>query len=316
VKKKKKIKEFSEEDIKFEALEDKVIPITLIPINDLIELESNINEQDDKTFSALTASIQSEGMYRQPLLVSSTDDGKYEVIAGNHRLQAIRLLGWEKAPCIVDDIKNPLLKRATSAKLNMIHGEPNSAKFTQLYNDLAKDYGDEQAKELVGVTNDKLFKQLYLDIQKNLPTKQMKKEFKERANEVENIDEIQSILNEMLSKYGNTISENYMVFTFGGKTHLWLKLDESLKVKINKIVEKASAFEIDLTQYFNKLCNYRNSIFKKYYNVSTDDIENAFIADEDGDQIGSEPVYNKPERVGKYKKKKKSEGGENNSLET
>jgi hypothetical protein len=316
VKKKKKIKEFSEEDIKFEALEDKVIPITLIPINDLIELESNINEQDDKTFSALTASIQSEGMYRQPLLVSSTDDGKYEVIAGNHRLQAIRLLGWEKAPCIVDDIKNPLLKRATSAKLNIIHGQPNSAKFTQLYNDLAKDYGDEQAKELVGVTNDKLFKQLYLDIQKNLPTKQMKKEFKERANEIENIDDVQMVLNQLLSKFGDTIDSNYMILTWGGKTHLWLKLDESLKVKINKIVEKASAFEINLTEYFNYLCAYRNSVFKKRYNINTEDIENAFIADEDADKIGEESVYNKPERVGKYKKKKKSERTEKNSLET
>jgi hypothetical protein len=303
MKKKKKIKEFSEEELEFEDLENKVIPITLIPIENLIEMENNINEQNESTFSALTASIQSEGMYRQPLLVSSTEDGKYEVIAGNHRLQAIKLLGWEKAPCIIDNIENPLLKRATSAKLNMIHGQPNSAKFTQLYNDLARDYGDEQAKNLMGSTNEKLFKQLYLDIQKELPSKQMQKEFKEKTKDIDNIDDVQMVLNQLLSTFGDTISNNYMILTYGGKVHLWLKLDESLKTKINKIVEKASAFEIDLTEYFNKLCNFRNTVFKKYYNLKTDEIENAFIADED--QIGSEPVYNKSERVGKYKKKKK-----------
>lgn len=56
--------------------------------------EDDINE--------LAASIAEKGLL-QPLIVRPRDD-YYEVIAGNRRLAALRMLGRRKAPCIVVDV--------------------------------------------------------------------------------------------------------------------------------------------------------------------------------------------------------------------
>lgn len=51
----------------------------------------------------LAQSIRSNGIL-QPLLVRINEDGKYELIAGERRLRAARLVGITKVPCIVNDI--------------------------------------------------------------------------------------------------------------------------------------------------------------------------------------------------------------------
>jgi len=60
----------------------------------------------------------------------------------------------------------------------------------------------------------------------------------------------------MFSKYGDTLKNNYMIFQYGGKTHLWVLMDSKLKKKmIDEVVEEIKAGNYDINQYFSKLIN-------------------------------------------------------------
>ncbi len=58
---------------------------------------------DYDELEGLAQSIRANGIL-QPLLVRQTDDEKFELIAGERRLRAARLIGLTKVPCIVNEI--------------------------------------------------------------------------------------------------------------------------------------------------------------------------------------------------------------------
>ncbi len=58
---------------------------------------------DYDELEGLAQSIRANGIL-QPLLVRCLENGKYELIAGERRLRAARLIGLTKVPCIVNDI--------------------------------------------------------------------------------------------------------------------------------------------------------------------------------------------------------------------
>lgn len=58
---------------------------------------------DYDELEGLAQSIRANGIL-QPLLVRSLENGKYELIAGERRLRAARLVGLTKVPCIINDV--------------------------------------------------------------------------------------------------------------------------------------------------------------------------------------------------------------------
>lgn len=58
---------------------------------------------DYDELEGLAQSIRSNGIL-QPLMVRQLENGKYELIAGERRLRAARLIGLTKVPCIINDI--------------------------------------------------------------------------------------------------------------------------------------------------------------------------------------------------------------------
>lgn len=57
---------------------------------------------DQKNLELLAQSIQENGLI-QPIVVRRSESGNYEIVAGERRLRACRLLGMEKVPCYVND---------------------------------------------------------------------------------------------------------------------------------------------------------------------------------------------------------------------
>ncbi|MBQ8766994.1 MAG: ParB/RepB/Spo0J family partition protein [Clostridia bacterium] len=58
---------------------------------------------DYDELEGLAQSIRANGVL-QPLLVRQLENGKFELIAGERRLRAARLIGLTKVPCIINDI--------------------------------------------------------------------------------------------------------------------------------------------------------------------------------------------------------------------
>ncbi len=59
---------------------------------------------DEEKLSQLSASIREHGIL-QPLVVTKRSEGKYELIAGERRLQAAKLAGLASVPVLVRDVK-------------------------------------------------------------------------------------------------------------------------------------------------------------------------------------------------------------------
>lgn len=56
---------------------------------------------DDEALAALRASIELHGILQPLVLRPAAEEGRYELIAGERRLQAAKALGWEHVPAIV-----------------------------------------------------------------------------------------------------------------------------------------------------------------------------------------------------------------------
>lgn len=58
---------------------------------------------DEEKIKELAQTIRTHGMI-QPIIVRKTDDGNYELIAGERRWRAVTLLEWEYIPAIIRDL--------------------------------------------------------------------------------------------------------------------------------------------------------------------------------------------------------------------
>lgn len=81
--------------------EDKIISV---PQGEILPNPNQPRRRFDyDELEGLAQSIRANGIL-QPLLVRSLENGKYELIAGERRLRAARLVGLTKVPCIINDI--------------------------------------------------------------------------------------------------------------------------------------------------------------------------------------------------------------------
>lgn len=82
-------------------IENKILSI---PQGDILPNPNQPRRRFDyDELEGLAQSIRANGIL-QPLLVRSLENEKYELIAGERRLRAARLIGLTKVPCIVNDI--------------------------------------------------------------------------------------------------------------------------------------------------------------------------------------------------------------------
>ncbi len=78
--------------------------IIMIPQGEILPNPNQPRRRFDyEELEGLAQSIRSNGIL-QPLLVRILENGRYELIAGERRLRAARLIGLNKVPCIVNNI--------------------------------------------------------------------------------------------------------------------------------------------------------------------------------------------------------------------
>ena len=78
--------------------------IVLIPQGDILPNPNQPRRRFDyDELEGLAQSIRANGIL-QPLLVRALENGQYELIVGERRLRAARLIGLSKVPCIVNSV--------------------------------------------------------------------------------------------------------------------------------------------------------------------------------------------------------------------
>ena len=230
---------------------EKNIEVVNLPISRVKPNTFNPNTQSEEVFNALVENIREIGMV-EPILVvpDSQSDGDYVVISGEHRLEACRVLGYETIPAIIRQEFDEDMQKFQTVRMNVLKGKLDPVKFTKLFDDMAQKYGEQMTKQMMMFVDDKAFKDVYMSVKKELP-KDLQEKLEKTKDEIKTVDDLSRVLNELFSKYGDTLDQNFMVFTYGGKTHLWVLMDDELKkFLIDRLVEQMKAKKIDAAQFF------------------------------------------------------------------
>jgi hypothetical protein len=232
-----------------------------LPLSLFVKNERNPNKMSARDFDLLVDNIEQTGL-TDPILVRPASYSqvatlvmgaggharavekeaiamglKFKIVGGHHRYDAAAYLGFETAPATV--IMDPKFdeKKETFqlVRMNTIHGKIDPAAFFKIYSDLQEDYTDEVLQEAFGFSDEAEWKRLINQTAKALPNKDLQQKFKEAAAEIKTIDGLSKLLNEMFTRYGDTVPFGYMIVDFGGQKSVWLRVSKKTMDAVDAI---------------------------------------------------------------------------------
>ena len=128
--------------------------VTEIPIDRLREAPWNPNRMDESMIGRLKESITRYGVVEN-LVVRPLDDGTYEVIGGNQRLQMLRDMGATEVPCVVVDL-NDAQARLLAQALNRVEGADDLGMKAELIREVLKEVPQAEVLALLPETSKSL----------------------------------------------------------------------------------------------------------------------------------------------------------------
>jgi ParB/RepB/Spo0J family partition protein len=244
----------------------------MINIDNIKPNSWNVNEMKSETFNRLVEEIREVGFIEPIQVVEDKSNlGNYTIIGGEHRYYACKYLGYKEIPCIIlksgkfDDID---LQKFVSIRLNILRGKINPEKFVKLYDEMADKYGAEALQKLMGFTDTEEYMKLVKAIGRSVKDlglgDKATKEFEKKAKNLKDVDQLADLLNDIFSKYGNTLEYDFMVFNYGGKNIYWVKLDRKVKKVMDDIIERCLGNKETINRYLYK-------IFEHYYSLNFED---------------------------------------------
>lgn len=100
-------------------------------------LEVNARFMRHEEFQRLVANIKRDGQLTSAPFAVKNDDGSYEVLSGNHRVQAAIAAGLDSIPCIItDDELSKEQRIAIQLSHNAIVGQDDPDTLRRLYNEI------------------------------------------------------------------------------------------------------------------------------------------------------------------------------------
>lgn len=227
----------------------------LIPIDKIRPSPRNPREMSATKFNYLVKNIEENG-FNDPILVASgiwengeiKNEGEiYEVIDGNHRLKAAKLLGLTHLPCLIFPRRlTPIQRDYMGVRYNSLHnsGYVND-KFTEIVNDLLKEFKDREEVINLFMQDRSEFERYYNDVRSSLPD-EIKEKLPKTAEEIKTIDDLASILNRIFTEYGDTLDYNFMIFDYGGKNNLWVRCDKELWQLVSRLADDCKRDKKDI----------------------------------------------------------------------
>lgn len=183
-------------------------PLDLEPVQKIVDEFSGVNP------GTLVMNMQDAGL-------------KFRIVGGHHRFDGAAYLGFDTVPVtvIMDPKFDEEAEKFQLVRMNMIRGRMDPQAFFDLYNKLASSYTDEVLQDAFGFAEEAEFKKLIEQTAKALPDKKLQQKFKEAAAEIKTVDGLSKLLNEMFTKYGDTLPFGFMVFDHGGQRSMWLRIE-------------------------------------------------------------------------------------------
>lgn len=215
--------------------------VFLVPIDKCVPNDWNPNEMTRAAFDRLVKEIKETGMIN-PIHVVPVEDGTYRIIGGEHRWRAARALGHETIECKVlteERFQDEDLQKFINMRQNMLRGEMNPEKFARLYEDMARRYSNDALRDLMAVTDEDEWRYYVDGVEGGLESaglpKDMVNEFKERVQEVNTVDDLGRVLNDLFSHHGDDLQWSFMVFTFGGREHYYIKMNDRMMDAMHRL---------------------------------------------------------------------------------
>lgn len=222
--------------------------IVMISTDDLEPNPWNPQKMSDAQFNELVEEIRDDG-FDEPLLVvehpepDKAKDGKFMIVAGEHRWQAMRVLGHDKIPCIIKTEWDERDQKIKTVRRNVLRGETDKPKFSALVHSLNEDNGIpiKELPGLMGFKDEAAFRDRYI-AEKRQEEEDIRKAASSRAREEEKretrvVDNLSYVLNEILSQYGDTVPQGFVFFWYKNKFHLMVQEDEKLEKAIEAMVK-------------------------------------------------------------------------------
>jgi hypothetical protein len=223
---------------------------------DLLENNAwNPNVMAQGEFDRLVEEIQTVGFIDpiQVVPLGGPETGKYRIIGGEHRAAAARELKLPKVPAMVLDgprWQDEDLQQLVTVRLNVLHGKLNPEKMAVLYNRMATKYGEEALQKLFAFTDqhgwEKMLSQIKHGLVKAGIPKEKRKEFDEKAKEARTLHDLERILNELWSSYGDTMKLSFMIFTFGKREHIYIQADKKTRDAMRRVASYCKARSKDI----------------------------------------------------------------------
>jgi len=209
-----------------------------LPVSALVPNPDNPNKMTGRQFDLLVDNVQRMG-FTDPILVRPLDDGTYRIVGGHHRYDAAVYLDYEEVPCsVIDDPEfDEEAERFQMVRHNVIRGQFDPAAFFDLYQQMADKYADDVLQEAFGFAEEKEFKRLIDQTAKSIDDPGMREKFREAAREIRTIDGLSRVLNELFSKYGDTVPYGFMVFDYGGRRSVWVEARKDTMRAFDKVAD-------------------------------------------------------------------------------
>jgi ParB/RepB/Spo0J family partition protein len=131
--------------------------------DDIVPHPDNPNQLDDIGLKALKEELSKRG-FVVPCVVwpHPDEEGKYQLIDGEHRWRVAGEMGLETVPCVVDESADPLEAAVRLLSINQLHGTPVPIRMAHLLADLRERIPETELRERLALGQSEL--QNYLQL--------------------------------------------------------------------------------------------------------------------------------------------------------
>lgn len=220
----------------------------LLAVDVLTEHPHNSQKQSKHEFAELRKSIKTNG-FDESLLVRPNGDGTFEIIAGNHRYRAGKAEGMTEFPCVVRDDWDDVKSEIESVRRNYVRGAIDKAAFTMQVNRLSNVSNlplDVIISEM-GFEDADVFSKYYeRERVASAAAQEAAAKSATSAQAVKILDDLGTVLAGLLSRYGHSVPNSFLIFPTGGKTHMYVSANPSLKQVLQQVAEQAIQQGLDI----------------------------------------------------------------------